>query len=761
MAISSFRMNTKESGVVLVIEPADAFNPVMVDVYIKVGQQPTVQDFDLEYKLPHNLEVWDMNEEYDNWKIFIPIETVKIYSKKLYSQPNDVYDLGDIWYVGVIRSQNDFNVLITVVTPSCRTFNEDLQVWESGNCILGENTNLVDVDCQCTQPAGPDPNNGLVVGTEFFSPPNSIDFGSVFSKFDLNDNPAVFITIIVFFVLYIMMVLCGTLHWDRRDRLKWKVRQLHDNYKYPERKSCLYQVTISTGGMPYSGTESQVFLQLYPLNEATKMKPRVLKDTRNKTITFPRGTVKNFIMREKNVDQFSHLHIWHDNKGGDWNCDTIIIKNLETYEVHYFYVRDWLSVEHGNFMVDKTVPASDPDDSFDNFSDLFKATLWLKLIDDHLWLSVFLRGFKSNFNRTQRITCCFVLVFITFIANCMWFETGKQQAPILSIGPLEMTSAQIWASIAAALVAVPPITVIILLFQRTTSEEDDKFQQEVARRKTNGFTRSKSGHSLTSLRSMNTVKSKKVHPTNGRTDSLASNHFDDVAAKPDVWQFPRWTVYLWYLLSFVAMGVSAFFCILYSMEWGKAKSERWLTNAIMTFFLDILIMQPLKVALLVLVVGIILKKIQTTKVLLKSASKYEILDASLNDKPNKFDNGEGLKRKAAINRKFGKSEKGKDAEEEIQIPKPPTLNQLKFAKWNRKNEKRMIEVIYEFFGHCLYLAVLFILCGLLRGDYQYTWISELKEVFDDEVNSIGEFWDWIDETAIPNIYKEYDYLGKG
>ena len=475
MALSEFRINTKGSGVVLVIEPYDAFKAVGIEVFIRANAKPTIEDYDLNYKLPYDLDVWNMEEEYDNWKIFISTEQVELLAKTLYGQSKDQIELGDRFYVGIIRSSSDFDVTVTVVTPSCKTFNEELQTWEGDNCVLGDQTNLVDVHCDCLIAPDKDPSDGLIIGTEFFSPPNTIDFSSVFQKFDVSDNPAVFATIISFFGIYVIILLCGTLHWDRRDQNKWRVRQLYDNYLYPENRSVLYQVTISTGAMPYSGTESLVSFKLFALNENIKLRTRQLKDSANKLIKFDRGTVKNFLMREKNVSAFSHIHVWHDNSNGDWNCDTIIIKNLNTNESHFFYVRDWLSVDKGTFMVDKTIPsASNEDDTFNSFSDLFKAGLWLKLMDDHLWISVFYRGCKSNFNRTQRWTCCFLLVFITFVANCMWFETGSKQNPIFSIGPIEMTASQLWSSIAAALVAIPPITFVIIMFQRTESSEEAK-----------------------------------------------------------------------------------------------------------------------------------------------------------------------------------------------------------------------------------------------------------------------------------------------
>ena len=848
MAISSFKTNTKNSGVILVIEPQLLYKQVGIEVYIKVGSQPTLEDYDLNFMLPHDLDIWDMNEEYDNWKIFLDQEVVRSYATKLYSQPSDVIENGDTWYIGVIRSSLDFDAVISIATPACRTFNQDTEKWESGNCVLGPRTNLVDVECICTNPDSSNPtSDALTVATEFFAPPNSIDFDSVFQKFDLNDNPAVFATIIAFFVLYLLVLFCGTIHWDRQDIRKWALTQLADNYRYSERRSVMYQISISTGSMPYAGTESEVCFQFYSDVDNVRTRPRLIKSGKdNKKIVFPRGTIKNVLMREKNIKKFSHLHVWHDNSGpgrsASWFCDQIIVKNLFTGQVTYFPCKDWLAVDQGKTLqVDRVIPAEQKDKAEDSFKNFFNASLWTKLIDDHLWLSVFIRGFKSSFNRTQRWTCCFVLVFITFVANCMWFETGKRQDPIIVIGPFEMSTAQIWASIASALVAIPPIILIVLLFQRTESKEQHLYRKlraqiEDIRQNTfhqygtknpydgalnqvnlngNPDSRTSTADSQTSNvsetpyyntpknrhgnKNTSTISAKfnrrlnmmKINPINNDYDVndstiasiIDSDNFSDIGTPNsrsnsisssggktkkrsnqscNNWYLPRWTVGLWYLLAWLAMIISAFFTILYSMEFGKAKSERWLTNALVSFVLDILIIQPIKVTLIVIALGVFFRKLSNVSSMLNSVHKYEIISCVENENPDKFQNGGGLQRKFAINNqtKAANTNSEQTNANLPRIPKPPSKKAVQQARWRRENEKNMNKILWEALLHILYVIVLAILVSLLRGKYQYNWVSELLESFEPEdVEDVGSFWEWIDETMIPEIYNEYDYLG--
>ena len=475
MSVSSFKLTTKGSGIVVVAEPIDNYKEVMLDVYLSVGKAPTIEMYDFHFKLPHDLEIWNMDEAYDNWKIFLDTETVKINSPKLYGLPDDIsmsMDGGDTWYVGIIQSQPDFDVRFDAITPSCRTQDPDTYEWSGEGCILGERTSLDFTQCKCVSRTDGKP---LILGTEMFAPPNTINFATVFSDFDISDNPSVIATMCCFFAVWILFTCWCTVRWDREDTHKWRVRQLIDNSRYPMDKSVLYQVTISTGHVPNAGTKSRVCLQIKSGDRKVRTKPRALK-TRKGWMEFERGSVTTFIVRDVDFGLIDHLRIWHDNSGTGWNVDTVILKRLDNGNTHFFMVRDWLAVDKGSGAILQTIPESTPDDNQEDFSSMFKTSIWSKLSEDHLWVSVFYRTFKCSFNRTQRWAVCFMLVFITFVANCMWFETGQPGPPIISVGPVEMSGAQIWASVCAALVSVPPVVILVFLFKRTRSVEEENYE---------------------------------------------------------------------------------------------------------------------------------------------------------------------------------------------------------------------------------------------------------------------------------------------
>ena len=264
MSISSFKITTKGSAIVIVAQPVGSSEAVVIDAYIRVNAEPTIENYDFHFKLPEDLDIWDMDEAYDNWKIFIDQEIVKINSKKIYSQEKDMLLEGtDIWYLGLIQSSDDFDVSLTIETPSCRTQDPDTLVWSGDNCLVGDRSNLEHTQCKC---AGRTDGKQLILGVEVFSPPQTIDFGSVFADFNFGENPAVIITICLFLGIYILGLIVCTVKWDREDVKKWKIRHLSDNLKFVGYGSHhrLYQVSIRTNAFPGSGTKGKVCFRFNP-----------------------------------------------------------------------------------------------------------------------------------------------------------------------------------------------------------------------------------------------------------------------------------------------------------------------------------------------------------------------------------------------------------------------------------------------------------------------------------------------------------------
>lgn len=78
---------------------------------------------------------------------------------------------------------------------------------------VSQETNNKETVCDCKNPPGDN------FATSFFVPPNSIDFSTVFEKFDIIGNGAVFGTVTAIIVLYVIGLLVGR-RYDRKDREK-------------------------------------------------------------------------------------------------------------------------------------------------------------------------------------------------------------------------------------------------------------------------------------------------------------------------------------------------------------------------------------------------------------------------------------------------------------------------------------------------------------------------------------------------------------
>ena len=214
--------------------------------------------------------------------------------------------------------------------------------------------------------------------------------------------------------------------------------------------------------------------------------------------------------------------------------------------VYYRYVfiyEKWLSVEEDGGSLDCVIPVSNKAD-ITTFSYLCNANFRHNITDSHLWMSVAIRPEKSNFTRAQRLSCCLALLFLTMIANAMFY--GQDTGSKITIGPIKFSLTGIYISLISALVAAPPVLLVTYLFRNARHMKPGKVQG--------------SGIIIT--------------PT----------------GLPYACRFVAWAIVT------AAIIVSGYFLILYSMEWGKVKSEGWLVSFFLSFMESVFIVDPLKVS---------------------------------------------------------------------------------------------------------------------------------------------------------------------
>ena len=170
---------------------------------------------------------------------------------------------------------------------------------------------------------------------------------------------------------------------------------------------------------------------------------------------------------------------------------------------------------------------------------------------------------RSTFTRVQRLCCCMAILYLTMISNCMWYQSDSEEEDdnrssqsAISIGPINMTTRELYVSVVSSLMVVPPILLITTFYAKA---------QAKPRKKANNY----------------------------EINAQGALERDQQRRKGS--QLPYWFIYIAYILVVAAVVSSAFFTILYSFEWGKEKSEGWLVAFLLCFFESVLIIQPLKV----------------------------------------------------------------------------------------------------------------------------------------------------------------------
>ncbi|XP_078584711.1 polycystin-1-like protein 2 [Branchiostoma floridae x Branchiostoma japonicum] len=385
-----------------------------------------------------------------------------------------------------------------------------------------------------------------------FVAPNPLNIAEALSA-NVLENPSGMVLVLAVFGLYLFGILFAR-KADRRDLQKAGVGILPGHTLNP-RKECQYVITVYTGFRGNAGTTAEVTIVLGGLNnESTPFK---LRD--EKRVLFEKGSVDSFLLStEEPLGELSHLRVWHNNKGYSpgWFLSQIVVSNRARNDTTYFLCNRWLSVEEDDGKVHRIIPRAVPED-LKKFRNLFLAKSARDMNDGHMWFSVVGRPARSPFTRVQRLSCCLTLLYSTMLTNIMFFGRGddfEPPEPIRFAGveiepPISLP--QIMIGVQSAAIILPVNVLIAFLFRNSGAKKTDKKAQ-------------KDG-------------------TEGRRKAKSS--------------LPWWTAYIGWLLVWSASFVAAFFTVLYTLSFGRAKAEAWLVTFLTSFVTDLFLMQPFKLLL--------------------------------------------------------------------------------------------------------------------------------------------------------------------
>ena len=105
-----------------------------------------------------------------------------------------------------------------------------------------------------------------------------------------------------------------------------------------------------------------------------------------------------------------------------WYLDKVIVHDLLNRDKYYFLCQQWIALEKGDGKIERVLfVACDAQKSHLKYQ--LETNVKHKLSDSHLWWSILARPVQSSFTRLERVTSCFVVLFLTMLMNIMYYSS--------------------------------------------------------------------------------------------------------------------------------------------------------------------------------------------------------------------------------------------------------------------------------------------------------------------------------------------------
>ncbi|CAF1234712.1 unnamed protein product [Adineta steineri] len=604
------------------------------------------------------------------------------------------------------------NYELRTYTSGCYYLGED-NTWKSEGLIVGSLTNHYETECfskHLTTFAG-----GFIVL------PAPINWSYVFANAGFLQNKTVYLMMICTTVLYIILLIYGR-RKDKKDIEKLGVTPLADNQKSDQ---YFYQILVFTGQRRNAGTESKVHFVLSGDVDQTNI--RTFFDSHRKI--FQRGGIDAFIMTvPKSLGLLNYIRIWHDNTGqgqsASWYLKYIIIRDLQTMEKSYFISQQWFAVEKNDGRIERMLPIAGESEK-EQFSYVLSKKAYHSVSDGHLWFSIFSRPPSNKFTRVQRCTCCFVLFFSSMLLNIMYYDLANEakassdsKQGTLSIGPFYISPQQIGIGIMCELFTLVPSLLVVQFFKRIRPRKQISPLREAI-------------YKITSPRKITT-------------------NDNEIKKKRSSFTFPWWCLFIAYTFSTMIIIVSIFFIIIRGIEFGDAKTQKWLTSVLTGFFSSILFTQPIKILCVAAIFAFFCRKSNDDK----EASEY------IDDNEVELDGDEdylhSVESYSLFNSQTSKSI-NRLSEDEIAS-----------ARGQRLKEVQMWSIIYEFLTYLVFATLIFFISYSNGDKNSFYEVNHLRSYFLNtrqadgdytQIITIDQYWHYLENTFISNIRAQQWYNG--
>ncbi|XP_041362676.1 uncharacterized protein LOC121378529 [Gigantopelta aegis] len=715
-----------------------------VDVFVRKGDYPSETVFDYH----QSVELTNITEDDKTLVLFLNdslmqtlgLGTFYIGFKEQVNQSDIPPDYSDYYESEQTLSGTTLRYNISFTAFSCLFWDETQGKWLSDGCNVSPQSTPSGIKCLC--------NHLTSFGAGVFSPPNQIDFNTVFDNTagKLLDNSAVLVTLCVIVFLY-LVGLVWTRRMDKKDVEKWGVVPLADNVttdKY------FYIISVFTGMRSKAGTHSKVSFILS--GEADDTGVRCLADENGKKV-LSRGSVQQFVLSvHACLGPLIFLRIWHDNSGKGnhqgWYLSKVVVSDVQTGASFFFLCNQWLAVEEGDGMIDRILPVAGSSD-ITTFNHLFFSQTKKSLTDSHLWISVISRPQRSNFSRVQRLSCILSLLLTTMLADAMFYrsQTEINMNYTLTLGPLQFSLNSLYVSFVSCIIVLPYNIAIDQIFRRSKPKISTKID--------NGFlaTNIKSNSELkpsvdykTDGQSARQTAAKSPDPSVNSLSGIGFRDKDDMLPlasstgrhKKTSRRLPHWCVYVAWFMILISVGVSSFFTFSYSMQWGKDKSNAWLTAMVLSVGESVLLIQPFKIIILAILLAWVVKKPDLDEIVTEEDIHINLLKA---------DEELTHTRPTTALRPV------------IAVP-PVDRGNLATAREYRLKEIQMFSVIKEVLFYLFFLAMLALVSIHNRDSSVYfakqNIINMISAKSWKKINNTDDLWNWMAGRVLQSLYVTRD-----
>ncbi|PAA89032.1 hypothetical protein BOX15_Mlig000329g1 [Macrostomum lignano] len=497
----------------------------------------------------------------------------------------------------------------------------DCLVWDAVQEIW---TKPSTAGASCTVEASDVPNRPRFVSNLFGSLgagmnvlPNLIDFGKLFDNWQgkLADSAAVVGTVVALWVIFIPIAV-----WlrrvDNKDSEKFKYLPLIDDAN----EKFVYRIDVYTAS-DRSNAGTRICPLLSVSGELHREPLRVMSDGIRQN--FQPGDINHFTMTTgKHLGDILEIEFSLEGQKPicPWMLQKIIITD-SLYNVSYIFNSSETILPY-----QEPIAIALANKEQLAFQQRFvRNNLSRKFLDDHLWMSVVKRKTDTNFSRLQRFGVCFCLLFLTMISNAMFYgvgEGGESASDTITIGPIKLSVNTLFTSMLGAVVVVPVSAAVTIFFLKSKRSASNSATPSSSLENSDAMKESREmSESTTDDGVFDLLETGIVYRSRKSADSRtlkSKDVFSNPASTPLVpqasempstgFQLPHWCQYVGWALVLGSMLGAGVFLVFYAMQWGKEKSQQWLLSFVLSFVQTAFLVQPLKVALIGLVLIVIFRK---------------------------------------------------------------------------------------------------------------------------------------------------------